>query len=157
MTAKFTKVSPALWRSARFKALGDQGKLLMAYYLTCEHVSSAGAYRIPEGYALTDLGWTASDYRAARLALAAAGLIAFDEETETVYVERWFKHSPPMNPKHALGVMSVIGTIEPDEIREKVEADFSAADEARKQAAITADPKITALSQSMRRVTGYGQ
>ena len=55
---EFTKVSPALWNSARFKGLSDDSsRLLYVYYLTCSHQNAAGCYHLPDGYACTDLGW----------------------------------------------------------------------------------------------------
>lgn len=137
MTAKrFSKVSAAVWRSARFRGLPtDAAKLLYHYYLSCEHQNLIGAYRIPDGYALDDLGWTAKVYTDARKALVAAGLIAFDDETSTLYVERWFKHSPPMNASHAEGCFRRAAELESPEIAEKVLADLAEAEDKRKAAA----------------------
>ena len=55
----FSKISPKLWRSPRFRSLesGDE-RLLYLYVLTCEHQSSAGCFRLPDAYAASDLGWT---------------------------------------------------------------------------------------------------
>lgn len=135
MTAKrFSKVSAAVWRSARFKGLPtDAAKLLYHYYLSSEHQTGIGAYRLPDGYALDDLGWTAKVYTDARKALVAAGLIAFDAETSTVYVERWFKHCPPMNEKHSIGCFRLAGELESAVIAEKVLADLDEADRLRKE------------------------
>ena len=95
MTKRFSKVSPAVWRSRRFTSLPDSdAKLLYLYFVTSEHQTSIGAYVIPTGYAIADLAWDAPRYENARTALVAADLIAFDDDTSTVYVLRWFKHSP---------------------------------------------------------------
>lgn len=129
---EFSKVSPAIWRSKRFIALGsDRGRLLILYYLTSQHQNSAGAYKLPEGYALSDLGWTADEYRAARDELIAQGLIVYDGETEEVFVTGWFKICPPMNDKHAAGTRSRICDIESDDVREVLENEFTDADKAR--------------------------
>lgn len=131
MTARFTKVAGAIWRSPRFRGLPDRGKLLMLYFITNEHQTSAGCYRLPEGYALTDLGWGAEDYNDALSALVADGLVVRDPPSETIYIDKWFRHSPPMNHKHALGIISVIKDIEPDALRERVNADLLEADGGR--------------------------
>jgi hypothetical protein len=60
----------------------------------------------------------------ARDQLADKRCISFDAETSEVFVDRWFKHNPPTNQKHAKGAMKVICRITSDRIREKVEAEF---------------------------------
>lgn len=129
---EFSKVAPIVWRSRRFLALpSDRARLLLLYYLTSQHQNSAGAYRVPEGYAISDLGWSLDDYRSARKALVDVELVFYDEETEEVYVAGWFKVCPPMNDKHASGTMSRIAEIESDTIREALEAEFTAVNKAR--------------------------
>lgn len=125
---EYSKVSRALWQSQRFNALGGaDDKLLYLYFLTCPHQTSAGCYRLPDGYALSDLGWTLDAYQARRAAVVAADLIAFDAETSEVYIEQWLRHSPPTNNKHAQGIRKVIECIDSDVLREKAEADFNVA------------------------------
>lgn len=129
---EFSKVSPAVWRSKRFLALRtDRGRLLLLYYMTSQHQNSAGAYKLPEGYAISDLGWAVESYRDARTELQDAGLIYYDPETEEVYVTGWFKVCPPMNDKHASGTMARISEIESDTLREVLEAEFTAVNKAR--------------------------
>ncbi|PSJ55790.1 hypothetical protein [Pseudaminobacter soli (ex Li et al. 2025)] len=125
-------MSPAIWRSKRFLGLKtDRGRLLLFYYLTCRHQNSSGAYRLPEGYAVADLGWPLDEYRAGRSELLGAGMIHYDDETEEIYVSGWFKACPPMNDKHAAGTMSRISEIESDALREVVELEFTAVNKTR--------------------------
>ena len=129
---QFSKVSPAVWRSKRFTDLADPwAQLLYVYFLTCEHQNSAGCFRLPDGYASADLGWPVDAYQAARSMLVNAGLITFDAETSEIYVDRWFKHNPAMGDKHATGAGRLIGRIESDALREKVEAEFMLAEDIR--------------------------
>jgi hypothetical protein len=129
---RFSKVYPALWRSKRFTGLSSSDcKLLYLYLLTSEHQTSAGAYAIPDGYVATDMAWDLERYREARDELVKAGLIAFDPETTEVYIERWFKHSPPMNNKHAQGIQRLIGEIESEAILLKAQEQFEVAAQAR--------------------------
>ena len=130
---KFSKVSPAVWWSKRFRALPtSDAKLLYFYFLSGERQNSAGCFQARDGHVLADMNWTAEVYEAGRQALVDADLIAFDEATETVYVRRWFKHCPPMNDKHALGTRRLIEELDSDEIREMVEADFEEAEAQRR-------------------------
>lgn len=157
MTKRFSKVSPAVWRSRRFNALpGSDAKLLYLYFVTSEHQTSIGAYVIPTGYAIADLAWDTTRYEDARAALVEAGLVAFDDETSTVYVERWFKHCPPMNESHAQGCQRLISELESEGIAEKVQAEFETAYENRNpippQRSINVSP---ALVESLNR-RGFG-
>lgn len=130
---KFSMVSPAIWRPGRFLSLGDPAaQLLYLYYLTCEHQTSAGCFRLPDGYACADLGWPVERYAAVRADLVTANMISFDAEMATIYVLRWFQHCGAMSDKHATGIRKVIAAIESDGIREQVEADFLAAEEERR-------------------------
>ncbi|MDX0513329.1 hypothetical protein GOD47_01410 [Sinorhizobium medicae] len=128
---EFSKISPAVWRSERFTTLDTDAKLLHLYLISCEHQNSAGCFRLPDGYACSDLGWEMGKYREARDRLIADDLASFDAQTAEIYVHRWFKHNPPMNDKHAIGTRSIIERIESDAIREKVEAEFQTADDGR--------------------------
>ena len=59
---EFSKVSPAVWRSKRFLGLSDRGKIGYLYMLSNAHVTSAGVYELPPGYACSDLQWTPEEY-----------------------------------------------------------------------------------------------
>ncbi|TIN77792.1 hypothetical protein [Mesorhizobium sp.] len=125
----WSKVSPALWRSPRFLGLqGSDERLLLVYYMTGDHMNSSGCYRLPDGYAIADLGWTLERYRTARDLLIAAGLISFDRTTEEVFVNRWFKHNPPTNAKHAKGARRLINKIDSDDLRLMAEEEFCETD-----------------------------
>ena len=105
----FSKVSPAVWQSARFNDLpSDDGRYLYLYLLTCQHQTSAGCYRLPDGYACADLRWSPDRLAKARQQLIAADLILFDAECSVVMITRWFKHNPPMNESHLIGIERVI-------------------------------------------------
>ncbi|MCF6112390.1 hypothetical protein [Mesorhizobium muleiense] len=126
---EWSKVSPALWRSPRFLGLqGSDERLLLVYYMTGDHMNSSGCYRLPDGYAIADLGWTLERYRTARDLLVAAGLISFDRATEEVFVNRWFKHNPPTNAKHAKGARRLINKIDSDDLRLMAEEEFCETD-----------------------------
>jgi hypothetical protein len=128
---EFSKVSPALWRSERFTSLESKGQVLLLYFMTSCHQNSAGCYRLPDGYACSDLKWEIADYQAHRTRLIEADLIAFDEVTLELYIRRWFQHCPPMNDKHAQGTSRLISDIDSDALRETVEIDFTTANESR--------------------------
>jgi hypothetical protein len=124
----YSKVSPLVWRSERFMGLqSDDGKLLYLYLLTCEHQNSAGAFRLPDGYACVDLRWEPERYVKARAELIAADLIAFDEKASVVAIRRWFQHNPPMNEKHFAGTLRLLDGLQSDSIAQEVRASLTAA------------------------------
>lgn len=148
---EFTKVSPNVWRSQRFRNLvTSDAQLLYLYFLTCEHQNSAGCFRIPDGYACADLGWGNERYAAAREILVTGDMVSFDPVGDVIYIHRWFKHSPPMNDKHAQGTRRLIGEIESDVLREKVETEFEESDSVRIE-------RMSATERTQRRMNGaYG-
>lgn len=124
----FSKISPSVWRSARFTDLSsDDARFLYLFYLTCEHQTSAGAYRLPDGYACNDLHWTQERYRKARADLQTADLIEFDDAASVVMIRRWFKHNPPMNESHLTGIERVIERLESELIAEAISLELNEA------------------------------
>lgn len=106
---EFSKVSPALWASKRFNdLLSDDARYLYLYLLTCEHQTSAGVFKLKDGYAVEDLKWQLERFTAARQHLIDAELIRFDAATSVFLITRWFRHNPPMNDSHYKGVAKVI-------------------------------------------------
>jgi hypothetical protein len=156
---EFSKVSPALWRSERFTSLESKDQVLLLYFLTSEHQNSAGCYRLPDGYACSDLKWGLADYQTHRTRLIEADLIAFDQATLELYIRRWFQHCPPMNDKHAQGTIRLITDIDSDALRETAEADFSAANEIRMSKTKPANVQVLHSSQLLnsRMVAGGGR
>ena len=122
----FSKISPKLWRSPRFRSLesGD-ARLLYLYVLTCEHQSSAGCFRLPGAYAASDLGWTEGRLSEAREALTKAALLVHDAGTDEYFVPRWFKHNPACNAKHKQGIERLISELDSDHVREAAESEYA--------------------------------
>lgn len=119
----FSKISPAVWQSLRFNNLPSDGeRLLYLYLLTSSHQTSAGCYQLPDGYACSDLKWQLERYQAARQVLVDADLIRFDPENGVVMITRWFKHNPPMNEKHSIGIERMLKRLPSDKIRDAAQA-----------------------------------
>ncbi len=110
---KFSMVSRSVWRSGRFKSLGsERAKLVYFYFLTCEHQNGLGCYRLPDGYAVDDLGWSLADYRSAKAECIAASLVRYDEETQEIFVEKWLQNNPAQNRKHLVGMAKAALNVE---------------------------------------------
>lgn len=96
----FTMVSPTIWQSRRFKRLSHDAKLLMFYLMTGPHAVSIGCYRLPAGYALTDLGWDMPTYRAAMDELKCHEMIEEDEVFDLIWIDKWEKFMTHTNINH---------------------------------------------------------
>ena len=117
---EFSKVSPAVWQSKRFIGLpSDDARYLYIYLLTCEHQTSAGIYRLKDGYACDDLRWDAKRFAKARRELVEADLIHFDEMESVVLITRWFRHNPPTSADHLTGIERVIERIPSEKLGEE--------------------------------------
>lgn len=125
----FTKVSPSVWKSQKFRALGDEtdARLAYLYILTSPHASSAGCYDLPEGYASADLSWDIKRYREAIQRLISVGLIEFAEAENTVRITNWVTFNPPTNAKHAMGILSQLRQASSADLKVKTAQEFSRA------------------------------
>jgi hypothetical protein len=124
----FNKVSPTLWRSNRFVGLpSDDGRLLYLYLLTCPHQNSAGCFWLPDGYVCNDLAWDRDRYIKARQRLIDADLIGFDGNEQVVFIRRWFRHNPPMNPSHVTGIEKALMQCPSIDLRDKCHEELKAA------------------------------
>lgn len=56
---EYGQVQSAFWQSGDAQACTDVGKLLALYLLTGPHANGIGCYKLPDGYVMADLGWTA--------------------------------------------------------------------------------------------------
>lgn len=126
---KFTKVSPRVWQSSRFRDLTEpDSQVLFFYFLTSPHQCSAGAYQVPKGYVCADLSWDLPRYEKARGALIEADLIAYDDENETVFIRRWFQHCPAQNKSHQQAIMRMLNELESGEIAALALSEFETAE-----------------------------
>jgi hypothetical protein len=107
----FTKVSPTLHGSRKFRSLGRDyaAKCVYQYLLSCPHGNSAGCFDIRDGYACDDLDMDAEAYRKAMQRLCEVGLISFNWDTRTVFIANWMEYNTPTNPKHAVGMLAQLG------------------------------------------------
>ena len=87
MARDFSKVSPQIWESERFKSLADDSaRLAYLYLLSNGHQNSIGCYRLPTAYACADMGWPAPKFEAALAALVAADLVEADKHSAANHI-----------------------------------------------------------------------
>lgn len=56
---EYGQVQSAFWQSPDAQQWTDTGKLLALYLLTGPHANGLGCYRLPDGYVVSDLSWSA--------------------------------------------------------------------------------------------------
>jgi len=107
----YGKVYGRIWESADFRALSDDGRMLVMYLLTCQHGTISGAFRLPDGYVCEDMGWDAERVSKGFANLSEKGFANRCETTKWVWIVKFLQWNPPENPnqrkaavKQALGV-----------------------------------------------------
>ncbi|MGX5802317.1 hypothetical protein ACWGS9_13815 [Bradyrhizobium sp. Arg314] len=131
---EYSKVSPKVWQSRRFRSQSDDSRLFYLYLLTCEHQSSAGCFRLPDAYAAENLNWSVERVQAARAPLIADEMLAYDDEAFEYFIRRWFRHNPTANPKHLQGVNRLISELDSAAIQDPVESELNESLEAKSKA-----------------------
>ena len=107
---EFSKISPKVWRSNKFRALpSDEARYLLIFLMTSPHQTSAGCFKIPDEYGAADMNWPIERFREYRAQLVEAGLLAFDEVTDEYFVPGWFTFNKPMNVSHQKAIVRIVG------------------------------------------------
>jgi hypothetical protein len=106
MSRDFGKISTSIWGSQKFLALsGDEARLLYLYLHTCPHGNAIGCFRLPKGYATTDLHWSEKTFDSAIEALCEVNLTGFDRAENVVRIVDFLRHAGITNPKHGAGAV----------------------------------------------------
>lgn len=107
----YGKVFSRIWESADFRAMTEDGRALALYLLTCPHGTSAGVFRMPDGYACEDLQWTVERVAQGFRNLAANGFATRCEATKWVWIHKYLEWNPPENPNQLKGVRKVVNGV----------------------------------------------
>lgn len=94
----YGKVHTSFWSSATTKGMSDDGRILALYLLTSPHSTLAGVFRLPDGYACEDLGWTSARVAKGFAELLSKGFANRCETTKWVWVVKHLDWNPPENP-----------------------------------------------------------
>jgi len=101
MGSRYSKVQSTLFNSDKFRKLNDFEKNVYTYLLISPHGNSAGLYRLPEGYATTDIDCSAQRYRNAIKKITDVGLIAVDGDL--IFIKQFLRWNPYSSWKHTKG------------------------------------------------------
>ena len=103
MSWEYSKVSQSLWHSKRFRALGEDAKLVYLHALTGPHGNSVGCFRLPVGYVTADLGWPQDRATKALKEVSDSGLLDLYPDEDLLRIDKFLDHNPCTNMKHAAG------------------------------------------------------
>jgi hypothetical protein len=98
---EYGQVQSSFWGHPDIAPLSDYAKLLALYLLTGPHSNGLGCYRLPDGYAQTDLGWSADTLSKAFRDLIESGFCRRCKTTFYVLIPGFLKWNTISNPKVA--------------------------------------------------------
>lgn len=111
----YGKVHVSFWSSDTLKGVGDDGRFLALYLLTCGHGNMAGVFRLPMGYAIEDTGWVSERLSNGFKTLSDAGWLKRDERTGWTFIVNWPKWNRPDNPNQRKAVEKMVDQV-PDSV-----------------------------------------
>ncbi|HET6455547.1 MAG TPA: conserved phage C-terminal domain-containing protein [Armatimonadota bacterium] len=102
----YGKIYHGLWGKRRFRALSDEGRLLLIYFMTCKHSTLCGMYFLPIEYISGDLKWDQRRVFKALKELIGHDWVAYDEENQVLLVRWWLDFYQIDNPNQLKRLMS---------------------------------------------------
>lgn len=107
----YGKVHTSFWSSSTVADMSQGARMLALYLLTSPHSNITGVFRLPDGYAMEDLKWTAERVSEGFAELFEKGFANRCETTKWVWIVKHLEWNKPENPnqrkaakKIALGV-----------------------------------------------------
>jgi hypothetical protein len=146
---EFSKIGTGLWSSKVFRKASDDARFVYFYLLTCPHQNSCGCFSLPDGYAITDLGWTIERYIAARDENVKLGLIHLDADTSEILIVKWFQHNAPQNPSHRKAILGAIERIAAVKLRDRAAAELDATMASAKSSAVSSRGTVVPVSAAL--------
>ncbi|SDQ98568.1 hypothetical protein SAMN05428982_2753 [Pseudoxanthomonas sp. CF385] len=107
----YGKVHTSFWESPSARALTGDGRYLALYLLTCKHNTTAGAFRLPDGYACEDLQWTFERLHEVFRELIESGFATRCEVSKWVFIHKHLDWNPPENPNQGKAVAKVAAMV----------------------------------------------
>jgi hypothetical protein len=110
----YGKVFSAIWESATFRDLSEDGRTLVMYLLTCTHGTLAGVFRLPDGYVCEDVQWGSERVSKGFLELSEKGFATRDPSSKWVWVIKHFEWNSLENPNQCKAAAKIVSKV-PDE------------------------------------------
>lgn len=110
----YGRVFSCFWSSSDMRSLSEDGRTMALYLMTCPHATSAGVFRLPDGYACEDLQWPAERVSEGFAELLSKGFANRCETTKWVWIRKHLDWNPPENPNQRKGAQKAALQV-PDE------------------------------------------
>lgn len=110
----YGKVHSSFWSSSTIRAMSDDGRLLALYLMTSNHTTILGAFRLPDGYACEDLGWSSGRVTKGFAELFANGFANRCETTKWVWICKHLQWNQPENPNQRKAAVKLAMQIPPE-------------------------------------------
>ena len=107
----YTRVESKFWQDEKMRAVSDDARYMMLYFLTSPHRNILGFYFMPSPYACFDLGWNEEQFRKALQELLQAGCIKYDKINHVVLIQNYLKHNPLENPNQVKSAIDKLDEI----------------------------------------------
>lgn len=108
MARNFGKVEVLIWKSPKFRALSDDGKMLWLYLLACPHGNAVGCFVLDPEYIQADLKWTAERVSTHMLELVSRRMIERDPSNFLTFISDWWGHNTIENGFVAKAAMKTL-------------------------------------------------
>lgn len=104
----YGSVQSTFWTSPTTHGMSDEAKLLSLYLIAGPHTNALGCFRLPDGYVMEDLQWSAEKVTKAFSELLQRGFATRCEGSRWVFIHSFlrFNFSPsPNGTKHVTGLL----------------------------------------------------
>jgi hypothetical protein len=105
---EYGRLHVSFWTSDTIRSLGDDGRTLAAYLITCEHNTIIGAFRLPAAYACDDLGWDLERFKKAFRTVEDAGFAIYCRKSQWVCIVKFLEWNKPENPNQIKAVTKAL-------------------------------------------------
>ena len=110
----YGKLYSGFWTSRDVQSMSDDGKILAAYLLTCDHSTIIGCYRLPDGYVSDDLNWSVERVSKGFDELFEKGFATRNLSSKWVVIHKYIKWNQPENPNQVKAAIKAFNQV-PDE------------------------------------------
>lgn len=107
----YGKVYSRFWQNRDVKRWSDGAKLAAVYLLTSPHANLVGIYYLPADYAAVDMGMEVGDVVKAFGELATHDFIAYDRESQWVWVRQFVAWNAFESPKVSISAARTLATL----------------------------------------------
>ncbi|MEB0112192.1 hypothetical protein QN397_12595 [Variovorax sp. RTB1] len=96
--SRYRKIDQRIWNDAKFRALGDEAKLVFFMLLTHPSVTMLGAMRATTAGLAEELGWKTEAFRKAFEEVLSKRMVEHDPDAHLIALPNFLKYNKPESP-----------------------------------------------------------